>query len=88
VATGAFMAPLATLGTVVGSNVLARALSRSATAAPLASWARAYERMARSGGPQATAAFALATKNLNSNLGTELTPDQLVTAARGGGGQE
>ena len=86
VLTGAVMAPMTTLGAVVGSNVLARGLARSATAAPMASWARAYERLARGGGPQALAAFAIATKNLNKNLGTELTTEQLLDAAKGGGG--
>lgn len=85
VLSGAVMAPMATLGAVVSSNILARALSRSATAAPLAAWSRSYERLARGGGPQSLAAFALATKNLNKNLGTDLTPEQLIEAARGGG---
>jgi hypothetical protein len=69
--------PLTTLKTVVGTTlplgIMARWLSRPATAAPIAQWSRSYERVARSGGtPQAIAAFTLATKNMANSLGIDV----------------
>jgi len=42
-------------------------------------------RLARGRVPEVFSAFAIATKNLNKNLGTELTTEQLLDVAKGGG---
>lgn len=65
-------APIAALEAAVPS--LSDALSTPARAASVANWVRIYERAARANfSPQAKASLGLATKNLNNNLGTDLT---------------
>lgn len=89
VLAGAWAAPMATLTALVPARALSGWLARSATAAPLAQYSRAYERVVRTNGaPQAMAAFGLAVKNMNSNLGTTLTPDDILQAGSGGGGSQ
>ena len=74
-AVGAYHDPLKTLEAAIPLYILSRGLSRPATAAPIAQWSRAYERVIRSkGGPQAIATFSIATRNLNNSLGTEVNP--------------
>ncbi len=90
------MKPLAVLAsladpTVVGgaatAALLARALAKPATAASTASWARSYERLARSSTPASASHFSIASRNLintlNSQLGTRLSTNDLLKAVQG-----
>jgi hypothetical protein len=88
-AAGAITDPLTTLKTVVGTalplGIMARWLSRPATAAPIAQWSKAYERMARSGGaPQALAAFTIATRNMANSLGINVSVGDFLGGSKDG----
>jgi len=85
VAVGATAAPLTVLGATISTAVLGRALARPATAAPIAQWSRAYERVVRtSGAPQALATFTIATRNLNNSLGTDVDPVAILKESQDG----
>jgi hypothetical protein len=75
---GAIAAPLAVLGTMLPVKAVAMALTSPATAASVAAWSRAYERVVRSGGNAAIVGFNLATRNLNNNLGTDIDPSTIT----------
>jgi len=65
-------APIAALEAALPS--LQGALSTPGKAASVANWVRVYERAARAKfSPEAKASLDLATRNLNNNLGTDLT---------------
>lgn len=65
-------APIAALEAALPS--LSEAVSTPGKAASVANWVRVYERAARAKfTPQAKASLDLATRNLNNNLGTDLT---------------
>jgi hypothetical protein len=79
---GPVVAPLAALGAYIPAKILSNGLAKPATAAPIAQWSKAYERVVRSGGgPQSIAAFTIATRNLNNTLGVEVDADKVL---RGG----
>jgi hypothetical protein len=65
-------APIAALEAALPS--MKGALSTPGKAASVANWVRVYERAARAKfSPEAKASLDLATRNLNNNLGTDLT---------------
>jgi hypothetical protein len=67
-------ASVAALESALPQDVLTQALSQPPKAASIANWLQVYERAARGKfSPQAKASLELATKNLNNNLGTDLT---------------
>jgi hypothetical protein len=67
-------APITALESAVPENVLSGALQEPPKAASIANWLRVYEAAARGKfSPQAKASLDLATRNLNNNLGTDLT---------------
>src|SRR5262245_31843962 len=69
--------PMATLESLIPS--VSEALSTPAKAASVANWMRVYERAARAKfTPQAKASLDLATKNLNNNLGTDITIGEVL----------
>ena len=77
-------APEQALETNLPAGVLQDALNVPGKAASLANWMRVYERAAKAGfSPQAKASLGLATRNLNSNLGTELTLEGLLPSSGG-----
>lgn len=70
-------APMAALEAAVPS--LSEAVSTPGKAASVANWVRVYERAARAKfSEQAKASLGLATKNLNNNLGLDLTLDDFL----------
>ena len=70
-------APIAALEAAVPS--LSEALSTPGKAASVANWVRVYERAARAKfSPEAKASLGLATKNLNNNLGLDLTLEDVL----------
>lgn len=76
---GPVVGPLAVLAGLIPVKLIGASLAQPAGAASLAAWSRAYERMMRSSGsPGATAAFSLATRNLNNNLGTDISVDSVL----------
>jgi hypothetical protein len=75
--------PLAVLGTVLPARTVARALTSPATAATVAAWSRAYERVLRSGGNAAIVSYNMATRNLNNTLGSDINPIDTLGGARG-----
>jgi hypothetical protein len=83
---GDVITPLKVIGTVLGGRVLAHALSRPATAAPLAKLVRAQEALARSPSPARMAAYATASRNLISTLGEKakgVTPQDFMRSLQG-----
>ena len=82
---GPIAGPLAVLAGVIPLHMIGKHLAKPATAAPIAQWSRAYERVMRTNGaPQALAAFTIATRNLNTNLGTEIDPSTLFRGPSNG----
>lgn len=82
---GPIAAPLAALGVYIPAKIIMRGLGKPSLAAPIAQWSRAYERVVRAnGGPQSIAAFTLATRNLNNNLGTKVSADEILKGAQNG----
>lgn len=74
--------PLTTLSVLIPARMLANYLSKPATAAPIAQWSLAMERLGRSGGaPSAVASFKIATNNLRNSLGEKFTDEELIKAA-------
>lgn len=74
-----WQAPLAVLSTVVPLGIIARSLARPALAAPLANYAKAYERFARSGAsPAAIAGFKMAVDNLSNAYGMDFSWTDLI----------
>ena len=70
-------APMQALEAAVPS--LSEAVSTPGKAASVANWVRVYERAARAKfTPQAKASLGLATRNLNHNLGLDLSLDDLL----------
>ena len=84
---GAWLKPELVLGTVVPMNIIARAMARPETVAPLAQWSKAYGNLFRAGGtPAAFATYKVATDNLSKNLGVDLSATDLLRRARESGG--
>ena len=79
---GAVAGPLAVLGTMLPMKAVAMALTSPATAASVAAWSRAYERVVKSGGNAALISFNIATRNLNNTLGTNVNPQDALGGAR------
>lgn len=85
---GAVMAaPLTTISTVVGGNILARVLARPATVAPAAQWSRKYEIVVRSPTPANVAQLSIASRNLantvNAEFGTSVNWQDFLKAMQG-----
>lgn len=82
---GTIASPLATLSAMVPLGALGRYLSRPMTAAPIAQWSRAYERVVKTAGaPQAIAGLTLATRNLNNTLGTDVKVEDVLKGPQNG----
>lgn len=77
-----FMAdPVTTIGAVAGARALAYALSRPATAASVAKYAKAQAALAKQPTASTFAAFSLASRNLIQNLGEfgrGLSPENFI----------
>lgn len=84
---GVLAEPLTAISTVVGGNVLARALAAPATVAPLAQWARKYELAARAPNAANVAQLTIASRNLantvNSEFGENIQWQDLLKAIQG-----
>jgi hypothetical protein len=84
---GSIREPLIILGTMVGNNLTARALSSPATAASVARWVRTYSALATERNAPSMAAFNIASRNLantmNSQLGSNIQPGDLMRAIQG-----
>jgi hypothetical protein len=79
--TGAAWAggPLGFLALFMPVGTVSKIMARPTTAAPLADWSRAAERVFRSGGaPQAVAGFKMATTNLSNTIGIDIDPDAIL----------
>jgi len=75
VPAGPIAGPLTVLGAVIPLQLMGRYLAKPASAASIAQWSRAYERVMRTkGAPNAMATFGIATRNLNNSLGTDVDP--------------
>lgn len=93
---GSLIEPVTALTTVIGNNLMARALSRPASAAAVARWTRAYDSLASSPNPQSLAIFNIAGRNLantvNGQFGSNVQPGQFLraiqTPAIGGADQD
>jgi hypothetical protein len=86
---GGFMAaPLTTIGTVLGANVLSRVLASAATVAPAAQWTRKYSIAVQSPTPANVAQLTIASRNfantVNSQFGTEISAQDFLRAIQGG----
>lgn len=81
---GSLMEPVTALTTVVGNNLMARALSAPASAASVARWVRTYDGIATSRTPQSVAALNIASRNLantvNAQFGGHLQSTDLLRA--------
>jgi hypothetical protein len=79
--------PLSTLATLGGGVVLARALSRPATASSAARWARAYDRAVRQPSAATVATLRMASRNLSATLadqtGLNVAADDLMAGLVG-----
>jgi hypothetical protein len=79
---GSLLEPITALTTVVGNNLMARALSRPSSAASIAKWVRTYGEIASKPSAQTYAAFQIATRNLsntvNSQFGARIAPADLM----------
>lgn len=80
---GALADPLTTLGAVVGARSLAMILARPVTAAPTASWARAYVTAATRPSPSAIASLNVATRNLANTYTAAGIPTTAQDVMRG-----
>jgi len=84
-AVGAGMAPLKLLATVIPMSILSRSLSKASTAAPVAQFSKAYERVVRTqGGPQSIAALTIAVRNMNNTLDTNVSVDDVLKGGASG----
>lgn len=87
---GSYVEPLTAIGSVVGTALLSRALSKSVTAAPIAQWSRAYEMAALRPAPASIASLNIASRNLantlSDKLGISLNPSDFLKAIMGGPG--
>lgn len=79
VAAGDWMAPLQLVSSVSGSNVVARMLSRPATADSLATWAGAYSALARRPGVMTLGPFIQATRDLQELMGEDFNVDTFLS---------
>ena len=84
---GSLIEPITAVGAVVGNNLLARALSKPASAASVARWGRAYQALAASPGPSSIANFNIAARNLantiNGQFGSRIQPTDFLKAISG-----
>jgi hypothetical protein len=64
---GSLVEPMAAIGGVLGSNVVARILGAPATAASMARWTRAYDNLVRFPGARTLAAYNMASRNLGGS---------------------
>ncbi len=82
--TGSLIEPVTAISVVVGNNLMARALSKPASAAAVARWTRAYEALAKKPEPRSMAAFNLASRNLantlNGQIGSRAQPADFLKA--------
>lgn len=82
--TGSLVEPVTAISVVVGNNLMARALSKPASAAAVARWSRAYEALAKKPEPRSLAAFNIASRNLantmNSQVGSRAQPGDFLKA--------
>ncbi len=69
---GFMVAPMTTIATVVGGNVVARILASPVTVAPAAQWSRKYEIAVRSPTPANVAQLTIASRNLANTVNSEL----------------
>lgn len=75
---------LSIVGGLVGMGLLARSLAKPGSAAALASFSQAFTRAARSGFPiQSAAALGIAIRNLNLNLDTDISLQDVLEALKG-----
>lgn len=63
-----FTAPLPTLATAIGGNMMARVLARPVTAKATANWMKAYQRAQLQATPPSQSAYAVASSNLARSL--------------------
>lgn len=81
---GSLIEPVTAITAVVGNNLMARALSRPASAAAIARWSRTYEALASNPSPRSIAAFNIASRNLantiNGQFGTNIQPGGFLKA--------
>ncbi len=84
---GLLAEPVTTISTVVGSRAMASVLSRPATAASAAKFARSYQIAAQVPSPAAIANLTIAARNLsntiNSNLGLSTKVEDFLRAIQG-----
>lgn len=82
---GSLLEPVTAVTTVIGNNLMARALSAPASAASVAKWSRAYSALAtQPPAPSSIAAFNIATRNLantiNGQFGVHVQPADFIKA--------
>jgi hypothetical protein len=82
-AHASFIEPITALSSIVGNNVLARALAKPASAAAVARWARTYDTLATNPNTRSLGAFSAASRSLSSNLGVNATTDDFLRAIQG-----
>lgn len=84
---GSLIEPITALTTVVGNNLMARALSSPASAASVARWVRTYDAVATSRNAQSIAAINIASRNLantvNAQFGSRVQPADFLKAIQG-----
>jgi hypothetical protein len=87
IATGVYAAPTTTMATILGGNILARILSKPATAASAAKWSRAYEMAVTKPTAGSLSLFNIASRNfantISDKLGVNVTADHLLKALSG-----
>lgn len=81
---GSLVEPMTAAGTIVGINLLSRALARKETAASLARWTRAYDSVGFKPSPASMATYQIASRNLantlNSSLGAKIDAASFMKA--------
>lgn len=83
---GLFADPVTAITAVIGGRAMAHMLSRPATAAPVAQWARSYTRLVRQPSAAAIANLNNASRNLLTNLGDKFgsfSPNDFLRAIQG-----
>lgn len=65
---GSLIEPISAVSAVVGNNLMARALSRPASAASIARWTRAYQALVAGPTPPSAASFKIASGNLANTI--------------------
>lgn len=70
--TGSLVEPVTAISVVIGNNLMARALSKPASAAAVARWSRAYEALVNKPEPRTIAAFNMVSRNLANTLNSQI----------------